>query len=369
MNTQKPASSSSKPKNIKRYLWFAHRLAAMGPREILHRVVEQQKRRSGKIMQGWSKYSLPDGPLPTLPFDPGRLDHLCEALADDWRAQLHNAQNGTWARLGITWPGYTEVDVWHRDPVTDKNWPHDTYCFDVAFRHATNIGDVKYVWEFNRLQFLPPIAALARSRGDTKARNYCLSCIESWIDANPPFKGINWASGIELAIRSVNLILTISLIGPDQIPPALKGKLRAALNAHAIWLARYPSKFSSANNHLISEAAALYILGMTMPDLPSAAHYRDYGFKTLVDEAGKQILEDGVGAEQSPTYAAFTLEWYLLALSVAGGHGKKFPAPVIARLHKAGTHLRWMTDSAGNQPRIGDDDEGRVICSRRGAGE
>ncbi|MFV2093513.1 MAG: alginate lyase family protein, partial [Hyphomicrobiales bacterium] len=224
------------------------------------------------------------------------------------------------------------------------------------------VGDVKYVWELNRLQFLPAMAALARSRGHTKAYDYCLACIESWIDANPPFKGINWVSGIELAIRSVNLMLTVSLIGAEQIPPTIARKIRTALNTHAIWLARFPSRFSSANNHLIAEAGALFILGTAMPDLPGAARYRAYGHATLVREAGKQILDDGVGAEQSPTYTGFTLEWYLLALSVARADGKTFPASVTERLHGAGIHLRWITDGAGNQPRIGDDDEGRVIC-------
>ena len=246
--------------------------------------------------------------------------------------------------------------------MTQRRWPRD-YCFDIPFRHARDIGDVKYVWQMNRLQFLPPLAALARRRGDQTVRDWCLACMESWIDANPPFLGVNWLSGIELACRATSLVLALSLLGPETVPAALSDKLRAVFNAHAVWLDRYPSLYSSANNHLIAEAAALYILGVTMRELPGAARYRDNGFGTLVREADKQILADGVGAEQSPTYTAFTLEWYLLALAVASMFGEAFPAPLTERLHRAAEHLRWLTDSEGAQPRIGDDDEGRVIRS------
>jgi len=64
-----------------------------------------------------------------------------------------------------------------------------------------------------------------------------------------------------------------------------------------------------------------------------------------------QILSDGVGAEQSPTYTAFTLEWYLLAARVANAGGEQFPDDVLYRLEKAGEFLRWITDAKGNQPR------------------
>ena len=44
--------------------------------------------------------------------------------------------------------------------MTGGLWPgSDQFCFDIAYRHERALGDVKYVWEFNRLQFLQPLAA------------------------------------------------------------------------------------------------------------------------------------------------------------------------------------------------------------------
>lgn len=349
-------------------LWYAHRLAAMGPAEIAHRIVETAKRRHGRTLGGWRRYDVGPGPLPCLPVDEARFAALAGTLEPQWRSFWEIAREGRWHFLGTAWPVAAAPDapsaaIWHRDPVTRRDWPRADYCFDIPFRHAPDMGDIKAVWELNRLQFLPPLAALARLRGDDAVRAWCLACMDSWIEANPPFQGVNWASGIELAIRATSLVLAISLLGPETVPAALARRLRTAFNAHAVWLARYPSLHSSANNHLVSEAAALYLLGSSMPDLPGAARYRDGGRRTLLGEVERQILPDGVGAEQSPTYTAFTLEWYLLALAIADAGGAPFPPALVDRLHDAARHLRWITDGAGAQPRIGDDDEGCVIRS------
>jgi hypothetical protein len=83
----------------------------------------------------------------------------------------------------------------------------------------------------------------------------------------------------------------------------------------------------------------------------------------LIAESFRQFHDDGVGAEQSPTYTAFTCEWYLLAFKVAAQAGRRFPPEVVARIGAAGECLRWFVDESGNHSRIGDDDEGRVITS------
>jgi uncharacterized heparinase superfamily protein len=153
------------------------------------------------------------------------------------------------------------------------------------------------------------------------------------------------------------------LLDPMQLPSEWRAKVRACLNAHGYWLARFPSLHSSANNHLVAEAGGLFLIGTLASDLPHSATWAGYGRKVLTEEVERQIHPDGVGAEQSPTYTAFTLEWYLLCLQVADRKGAPFPDAVRRRLELAAEHLRWLTDDAGNQPRIGDDDEGRVLVS------
>ncbi|MFX8883489.1 hypothetical protein ABTM86_20195, partial [Acinetobacter baumannii] len=68
-------------------------------------------------------------------------------------------------------------------------------------------------------------------------------------------------SGIELALRVVSILLTIGLVGRDRVGGRLSRKIGACLAAHEYWLKRFPARYSSANNHLIAEEAALFILG------------------------------------------------------------------------------------------------------------
>src|SRR5690606_37219023 len=133
-----------------------------------------------------------------FPIDMAGLDRLAVQCRTDWKGVFDQARNGRWLYLGRQWPRTTGSAAWHLDPVSNTPWPSTSYCFDIDFRHEGGRGDVKYVWELNRLQFLPPIAALARAEGNGEAARYCIDTILDWAEANPPFKGVNWSSGIEL---------------------------------------------------------------------------------------------------------------------------------------------------------------------------
>jgi hypothetical protein len=347
-------------------LWYWRRASSMSAPEFLHRAGEQTKRLVSR--QYWPSALTGDGDFRALPF-PG-LDAGVDRLGADpvvcaqWRAIAEEAQQDRLTLLGHTWPRLGGPKKWHIDPTTGKSWPPDTYCFGIHYRHDASRGDIKYVWERNRLQYLQSVAAHARASGDHGAAQWCIAELESWIDANPPFNGVNWASGIELAVRIVSFIVIYTILGAERFSDTLLRKLSASFAAHGYWLMRFPSRFSSANNHLIAEASGLYVLGSLVPDLPGAARYRRYGFDILTREALRQIHPDGVGAEQSLTYTASTVEWLILSGELGRRLGQAFPEAYWDRIYAAGRFLASITDCRGNQPRLGDDDEGHVLDYR-----
>lgn len=345
-----------------RLAWYLNRLLSMSVPEIVHRFQEQAKRKTGRGLAATSQ-NVSYVAFAPLAVDDAALKTIAATQATKWRAQVAAAQEGNWAFLGREWPRVPLDRVWHFDPVSETDWPTSSYCYNIGYRHEKTKGDIKYTWEVNRLQILPMAAALWRSDGDEDARAFALRVMESWIDANPPFNGVNWSSGIELALRIVNISACLSLLGPQSLPLDLLRKVLGSLNAHLLWMTRYPSKYSSANNHLISELAASYTLARLAPDLPAAQNVASQAWAELMEEILRQIHEDGVGAEQSPTYTCFTLEWILLALFVAKQSGDPVPPQALSRLGAAARVLRWMMDDAGNVPRIGDDDQGRVFLS------
>jgi hypothetical protein len=364
----KPPSSERAGPRVRslgeRLHWYRHRLAAMSTAEIVHRVEEQTKRRLSRHWQpDFDRFIRAD----TLPVLPGLADGVRRVARDGdlharWIGLRDDVRAGRLHFLNVDWPAFDGLPDWQLDPVTGRHWPATTYCFDIPYRHADAIGDVKYVWEIGRLQYLQPLAALAHADDDAELAALCLRHLESWIDANPPFRGVHWSSGIELALRVVSILVFNTLLG-HRYPPELRRKVLRCLAAHGWWIYRYPSRFSSANNHLIAEAACLFLLGTFAPDLRGAPRWQAWGRVTLEREARLQFHADGVPAEQSPTYGAFSLEWLLLCTHLAATNGTPLDPACTARLVEAARFLHAVTDAGGHQPAIGDDDGGRVLFS------
>lgn len=336
--------------------WYINRLRSMEPAEIAHRVVEAaRKRRSRGHHEGWERYA--PGPLPSLP---GLREAILKADAP-MRAAIAEAAKGVIAgrfeALGRRWPeeavrGYSKT-LWRFDPVTGGQWPGpETYTYDIDFRHDGRRGDVKYVWEINRLQQLMPLAAQVALSGDAEALATAETIIASWYEANPPFRGVGWASGIEVALRAISLIFAASLIG-EHLSGTGREKTGRILAASQFWLRRFPSLFSSANNHRIAELSGLYLIGVAQGAEPADVR------AGLITETLKQILPDGAGAEQTPTYAAFSAEMALFCAFAARNAERPFPPEFDERLAGFAKFIGWLGE--GPTPALGDDDEGRVL--------
>ncbi|RWP08110.1 heparinase II/III-family protein [Mesorhizobium sp.] len=336
--------------------WYINRLRSMEPAEVLHRLGEQRRRIASRRRDGgWQRYASPR----LHPVLRGLRDVVLAATPAQRQAIAASAQNtlgGEFSALGRTWPRRDPdrlfpPELWRLDPVTGGLWPGaEAHTFDIDFRHGGGRGDVKYVWEINRLQQLPPLAAHLLLAGDDQSRRAIEAAIDSWHSANPPFRAVGWASGIEVALRAISLIVTMDLVG-DRLGAATRQQVGEILAASAYWLPRFPSRFSSANNHLVAELAGEYLIGLAVGAAPDAAR------GALLAEARKQILADGAGAEQTPTYAAFTAELILLCAAAARQAATPFASPVEARLAVFANFVAWLPPAAG----FGDNDEGRVL--------
>ncbi len=347
--------------------WYINRLRNMEPGEVAHRIAEKARKSLARNrLESWQRYDRGSGPLPVLAGLADRVAAAPPKLREAIAAAAEETLSGRFSALGVDWPrrapdGLFPQSLWRLDPVSGGLWPGaDTYCFDIAYRHEGQLGDIKYVWEMNRLQFLQPLAAHALLTRDAVAVAAIEDAISSWYDANAPFRGIGWNSGIELGLRAISLLVVTSLCG-ERLSPGIITKIRTMLHAHAVWMARYPSRFSSANNHLVAESAGLFLIALAMPDLPDATLFESRERIILADELDKQILADGAPAEQSPSYGAFTTELVLLAALAARHAGRPLPARLHRRFEAFARYIAWLSDAHGNVPAIGDDDEGRVI--------
>jgi hypothetical protein len=336
--------------------WYVNRLRNMEPAEVAHRLVEKARKLvSKKRHQGWSGAGNPTL-HPVFPSLPARVIAASPAQRQAIATAVADLLAGRYAALGRQWPerdpdALFPPELWRLDPVTETLWPdHQTYAFDIDFRHDGTRGDIKYVWEINRLQFLPVLAAHHLLEQDEASVSAVEAALIRWHDANPPYGGVGWASGIEVALRAISVMLTLDMLG-DRLSDTFRQRAGEMLSASAFWLPRFPSSFSSANNHLVAELAGEYLLARSL------GHDADRPWQHLLAELDKQILPDGSGAEQTPTYAAFTAELMLLSALAARDAATPLPPPSEQRLAAFADFIACL----GPRAEFGDNDEGRVV--------
>lgn len=343
-------------------IWYFHRLSRMSPLELLHRIREQLRHLTDRwLISGWADLPAFGGPISGLP----GLDfsHAGDMVLQQAEGAYNDLRTGNLRWLGQSWPsGITPLlpELWTLDPVSGCHWPGGQQR-KVSYRKDSGRGDVKFVWEPNRLQILHPLAVLC-SRGDEEAQSLALALIDSWMAANAPFGGINWTSGIEAASRVVSVLVLITGAGLPSNPELLQ-RLRLFIAVHARQLARYPSLHSSSNNHRVAELAALLLVLLCAKGLKLRGISTAKVMRQLESEVLRQFHPDGVNAEQSLTYGARSLEWFVVAAIAAESHGIPVSDVCRERMQRAAECLCWFMDDRGDLPRIGDDDEGRVLAS------
>jgi len=348
--------------------WYVNRLRSMEPQELAYRLGAASKKTIDRFRRfGWAQFASA-GECPRLPVvERNFRRNADEAFEESAKRFAESFLAGAYRLHGQDWPkrppdALFPEWLWSFDPVTGRSWPgKETFCFAVRYREQAARGDIKFVWDLNRLQFLPGLVCAVALWEDRRALEAIERAIESWMEANSPYRGVAWNSGVELAIRAVSLILCASLCA-DVLSPASISRLRAMLSAHLYWLRRYPSKFSSANNHRIYEALGVFAICRAMPELDKNGAAGAAARAVLEAEAVLQLLPDGVSAEQSVSYGAFTAEallFFALLSSEQGGHA---PPPVEERLLAVADHISWLSDANGRTPAIGDDDNGCLIA-------
>jgi hypothetical protein len=345
--------------------WYAKRLRSMPLPEMPHRVLEAVKRnadRSGKFAARYAH--APDAArrlsVPSFPLDLDALRGAGEADRMRIASQARDILGDNLVLLGQRWPAGARTD-WALDPVSGSHWEWNRLCFDIDRRSGGGPGDAKYTWELSRLQHLQVLALDAFLSSSEAARKACVDDLSAWIAGNPPFRGLGYACGIELSSRIVSVLVVVALLGPRSLPSELSSAIWDLLNAHGAWLARYPSLYSSANNHLVAEAVGLFAIGSLAPELPQARAWRTMGREHLEREAARQITADGVGAEQSASYQAYTMEWLLGARRIADATGQRLDPMIDQRLLAGAGFLASILDECGNHPRFGDDDDSSVL--------
>jgi hypothetical protein len=121
------------------------------------------------------------------------------------------------------------------------------------------------------------------------------------------------------------------------------------------------SGYSSANHHLIGEAAGIYVAASTWPLWPQMGEWGERGRTVLEEECLRQNAPDGGNREQAFGYQFFVLDFLLMAGMAARARGEDFSPLYWRRVEAMIEFVASLTDVAGRLPMVGDGDDGQVV--------
>lgn len=250
---------------------------------------------------------------------------------------------------------------WNRDAKSGVRAPL-RFAPDVDYRDARESGDCKIVWEPNRHHHLVVLARAYRATGDVRYAEAVCDQLLSWLDACPFGKGMNWRSGLELGVRLINWVWAIDLIQPSGlIRGPLRERLLRSVELHVWEITRKYSRGSSANNHLIGEAAGVYVACAYFNALPAGRNKMHEARTILCAEIERQSNSDGGSREQAFGYQVFVLSLYLAALSAARGVGDTWPSAFWRRLALMVAYLEALSPDGRPLAWYGDADDGYAL--------
>ena len=308
--------------------------------------------------------SLPPGERTFTAVLPPRTAKLVPAEASTaLLAAADRLLRGEWEVLGVVRSDLVRPD-WFYDPVNGRRAPTDRYAFRINHRSEEQTGNVKQVWELSRLQHLTLLATAWFLSHDQAYARRVADQLRSWSRENPFLSGVNWTSGIEIGLRLISLTWIRRLL--DEWPEVADHFENDELTIrqirwHQQYLGAFWSRGSSANNHVIAEAAGQLVASCAFPWFPESGRWRERSARILERELVRNTFLSGIGRELATDYQCFVAELGLLAAVEAEAAARPLSEATWQRLCAMIDSGAALLDERLRPPRQGDGDEGRAV--------
>lgn len=338
-------------------------LYELGAKGTAFRVGWELSRRSGfhetsslPIEIGDTRESARGGWTAHLPFaDPisvaeSMRDRIAPVALEKLLKTAERASRGEVECFGRWTANFGEPIDWHRNPLNGARW-EATAPWRRALAAQEHVGDVKLSWEvarFPHAYHMSRSAAFFPEAAPQFARALATQ-IREFITANPYGYGIHWASGQEVAFRLLAWLFSADTLLTRAGEASVSALLREALLAGAAHIEKNLdyARLAVYNNHLLSEALALFAVGALLPDVPKARVWRDLGRGILDAESRQQVYPDGGYIQQSHNYHRVAVQDLLWACAFAKSMGDRPSSSWLEALDRS-THLLVAHQNVGD---------------------
>jgi hypothetical protein len=374
--------NSPKPQGHRaRLQWYASRLRCMSPQEVVWRSADVVRHRAWRLRQVPVAGPAPRHPVRGAPhgyrakprlvtvrgfasgLPAGALDVI---PADDLAGLVRTADEilaGRWGVLGVARTDMVAPD-WFADPLSGRRAPQAEYCFSINHRDDTVTGNVKQVWELSRHHHVTVLAAAFAVTGDRRYAERAGAHLQSWWQENPFLSGIHWTSGIELGIRLISWVWTRRLLdGWDEVQDLFEQNqlAREQIWWHQTYLSAFRSRGSSANNHVVAEAAGQLVAALAFPWFRESTTWADEAARLLEHEVASNTFASGVNRELAFDYHGLVAELGLIAAIEGDLAGHPLSDATWRTLGQMLDVIAACLDCELRAPRQGDSDDGRAL--------
>ena len=292
------------------------------------------------------------------------ISELRRRFPDAEKEIINNADRiseGTFDLLGLRDLNLGKSIDWHLEPTSGKRTPL-CHWSQLNYLDAQLAGDKKITWELNRHQYFITLGRAYWLTGDERYAEVFVSHVTSWMDHNPPKLGINWASSLEIAFRSISWLWSLQFFKESpSLTEALIARMLKFLYLNALHLETFLSTYFSPNTHLTGEALGLFYIGLLLPEFRDAERWRALGLEILEAQLPRHVQADGVYFEQSSYYHRYTTDFYIHLAVLLQMNSLNSPRQLKPKLELLLDHLMYITRPDGTTPLFGDDDGGRLV--------
>ena len=345
-------------------IWMLHRLQSTDAREIASRLSDVWRHLALAVVRHTTgpvgaNYGDPVSARFTAPVL-GALERINDEEKKDIIAQADKWISHRASFFGLSDTSLGDPIDWHRDYSTGMTGPRK-YSALINHRDPAEVGDVKYIWELNRLQHLVTLPLASVWTGIDAYNRELQEQTRSWREQNPFMIGLNWKSPLEAGLRLISWAFVLFVQSHLNRADAFHKELLETVYQHQYFIGKFYSKHSSANNHLIGEMTGLYVASVFWLCFRETHSWRSFARQKLIEEIARQVERDGVGKERATEYQLFILEFFILAGALGHTIGDDFPAEYWDRIGRMAAFLSAISDRNGNVPMFGDGDGGQVI--------
>ena len=252
---------------------------------------------------------------------------------------------------------------WFLNPFTGKRANSKVHWTEARL-FDSEIGDIKCIWEPSRFAWAYTLARAFAATENEKYVEKFWTLFDSWLHANPPNMGPNYACGQECALRLMAMCFVFHAFSDVRVStPKRMARLALAIAVHASRIEKNVAfAISTRTNHALTEAAALYTTGLLFPEFSHSSRWFHLGKKNLTNEGLKQIYPDGSYIQHSMNYHRLMLHTYIWILRLAQINGDSYPQALMDLLKKALKFLYDMQDQkSGRAPNYGPNDGALIL--------